>query len=67
MKKIILHGEPVEIPTWQDRIAAYNRRESKRDAERAKRIMSMSPEEFDAHHAEVMAKLENHWKGSEEH
>ncbi len=66
MKKIILHGEEVEIPTWQDRMAAYDRNTSKRDAEHFRKIMAMSPEELNAQNAEAMAEIEKRWKGSEE-
>lgn len=65
MNKIVLQGEEVEFPIWQDRMKAA-RQDAKRSTERAKRILAMNPEEREAHHAEVMARLESRWKGSEE-
>ena len=63
MKKIILHGEEVEIPTWEDRMAAYDRDASKRDAEHFRTIMAMSPEELNAQNAEAMVRMESQRKG----
>lgn len=66
MRKVVLDGETVELPDWKDRIAAFDRRQSKRFAENARRIMSMSPEESRKRFDDIIAEAESRYKGSED-
>ena len=66
MRKVVLDGETVELPDWKDRIAAFDRRQSKRDAEHLRWIMSMSPEERRKRSDDIIAEAESHYKGSKE-